>query len=83
MRQLGLLTALAVALPLAAGAQTLPDLGVAADGVGHNAMLIVLLMTALSLAPGIAITVTCFPFIVTVLSILRQSLGLQQSPRIC
>ncbi len=41
---------------------------------------IFLLLTVLSLAPGIAIMVTCFPFIVTVLSILRQALGLQQSP---
>jgi len=39
-----------------------------------------LLITVLSLAPGIAIMVTCFPFIVTVLSILRQAIGLQQSP---
>tara|TARA_R110002124_G_scaffold154974_7_gene322089 strand:+ start:819 stop:1556 length:738 start_codon:yes stop_codon:yes gene_type:complete len=38
------------------------------------------LVTVLSLAPGIAIMVTCFPFIVTVLSILRQAIGLQQSP---
>ena len=41
---------------------------------------IFLLITVLSLAPGIAIMLTCFPFIVTVLSILRQALGLQQSP---
>ena len=39
-----------------------------------------LLVTVLSLAPGIAIMVTCFPFIVTVLAILRQAIGLQQSP---
>lgn len=38
------------------------------------------LITVLSLAPGIAIMITCFPFIVTVLSILRQAIGLQQSP---
>lgn len=38
------------------------------------------LITILSLAPGLAIMVTCFPFIVTVLSILRQAIGLQQSP---
>ncbi len=38
------------------------------------------LITILSLAPGIAIMVTCFPFLVTVLSILRQAIGLQQSP---
>jgi flagellar biosynthetic protein FliP len=38
------------------------------------------LITLLSLAPGLAIMVTCFPFVVTVLSILRQAIGLQQSP---
>lgn len=38
------------------------------------------LITVLSLAPGLAIMVTCFPFIVTVLAILRQAIGLQQSP---
>lgn len=38
------------------------------------------LITILSLAPALAIMVTCFPFIVTVLSILRQAIGLQQSP---
>ncbi|MGB3407632.1 MAG: flagellar type III secretion system pore protein FliP [Jannaschia sp.] len=41
---------------------------------------LIALLTVLSLAPGIAITVTCFPFIVTVLSILRQAIGLQASP---
>ncbi|MEO1650441.1 MAG: flagellar type III secretion system pore protein FliP [Pseudomonadota bacterium] len=38
------------------------------------------LVTVLSLAPGLAIMVTCFPFLVTVLSILRQAIGLQASP---
>ena len=38
------------------------------------------LMTILSIVPGIAIMITCFPFMVTVLSILRQGIGLQQSP---
>ncbi|MEP5631470.1 MAG: flagellar type III secretion system pore protein FliP [Tateyamaria sp.] len=38
------------------------------------------LITILSLAPGFAIMITCFPFLVTVLSILRQAIGLQQSP---
>lgn len=49
-------------------------------GVGQSSILLFLGLTVLSLAPAIAITVTCFPFMVTVLSILRQSLGLQQSP---
>ncbi|MEM9010051.1 MAG: flagellar type III secretion system pore protein FliP [Pseudomonadota bacterium] len=38
------------------------------------------IVTLLSLAPGIAMMVTCFPFMVTVLSILRQAVGVQQAP---
>jgi len=45
-----------------------------------SSMLLIAGITLLSLAPGLAIMVTCFPFIVTVLSILRQAMGLQQSP---
>jgi len=41
---------------------------------------LLILITVLSLVPGIAIMVTCFPFIVTVFAILRQAIGLQQSP---
>ncbi|WP_300515657.1 flagellar type III secretion system pore protein FliP [Aliiroseovarius sp.] len=41
---------------------------------------LLVLVTILSLVPGLAIMITCFPFIVTVLSILRQAIGLQQSP---
>lgn len=41
---------------------------------------IIALITVLSIAPGLAIMITCFPFMVTVLSILRQGIGLQQSP---
>lgn len=41
---------------------------------------IFVLLTVLSLVPGLAVMITCFPFIVTVLSILRQAIGLQQSP---
>ncbi|MFP7675432.1 flagellar type III secretion system pore protein FliP [Marivita sp. S0852] len=41
---------------------------------------LIALLTVLSIAPGIVITVTCFPFMVTVMSILRQAIGLQQSP---
>ena len=52
------------------------------DGGAFSARVIQLLVlvTVLSLAPGIAIMITCFPFIVTVLAILRQGIGLQQSP---
>ena len=45
-----------------------------------RAIQLILLITVLSLAPGLAIMVTCFPFLVTVFSILRQAIGLQQSP---
>jgi flagellar biosynthesis protein FliP len=45
-----------------------------------QSLLLIALVTVLSLAPGLAVMVTCFPFIVTVLSILRQAIGLQQSP---
>ncbi len=38
------------------------------------------LITVLSIVPGLAVMLTCFPFIVTVLAILRQAIGLQQSP---
>lgn len=38
------------------------------------------LVTLLSLAPGLAMMLTCFPFMVTVLSILRQAVGVQQAP---
>ncbi len=41
---------------------------------------LLVLLTLLSLVPGILVMVTCFPFIVTVLAILRQALGLMQSP---
>lgn len=41
---------------------------------------LLVLITVLSLVPGIAIMITCFPFIVTVFAILRQAIGLQQSP---
>lgn len=70
-----------------AGAQELAELpglgdlaGTTVNGASRNAVMLVIGMTLLSLAPGLAIMVTCFPFVVTVLSILRQSIGLQQAP---
>ncbi|MEM7497600.1 MAG: flagellar type III secretion system pore protein FliP [Pseudomonadota bacterium] len=71
----------------AAGAQSLTlDLGPPAGSEGEGATLsgrviqLFLIVTVLSLAPGIAVMITCFPFMITVLSILRQGLGLQASP---
>ena len=45
-----------------------------------RAVQLLILLTLLSLVPGLLVMVTCFPFIVTVLAILRQALGLMQSP---
>lgn len=73
-----LIAAILLALPAAARAQGLAD--AATGGVGQSTMTMVMLLTLLSLLPAILIMMTCFPFIVTVLSILRQSIGLQQSP---
>ena len=77
----GLLAALLLTLvPATALAQELSlDLG---EGplLSTRTVQLMLLITVLSLAPGLAVTITCFPFIVTVLSILRQAIGLQQSP---
>ncbi|WP_353473614.1 flagellar type III secretion system pore protein FliP [Salipiger sp. H15] len=84
MRRLLLAAALAPPLLLllsgiAAAQQISVDLGESGSVTAVSLQLIALI-TLLSLAPGIAVMVTCFPFIVTVLAILRQALGLQQSP---
>ena len=61
-------------------AQSLTD-GLIEDGsLTQSSLQLIALITVLSLAPGILIMITCFPFMITVLSILRQGLGLQQSP---
>ncbi len=67
-----------LAAPVAAQGITL-DLGEGAT-VSARVVQLFLLVTVLSLVPGLAVMVTCFPFIVTVLSILRQAIGLQQAP---
>lgn len=50
------------------------------ESLTARALQIIAVITVLSLAPGLAVMITCFPFVVTVLSILRQAIGLQQSP---
>ena len=74
------LTNMLVLLPHVASAQEL-SLNLGEEGsLTATSLQLILVITLLSLAPGLAIMVTCFPFIVTVLAILRQGLGLQQSP---
>jgi flagellar biosynthesis protein FliP len=78
--RLGPLVLIFTVLALPAAAQSLSvDLG--GDGsLSVRSIQLLVLITVLSLVPGLAVMVTCFPFIVTVLSILRQAIGLQQSP---
>lgn len=70
---IGLVAAPAIAQSLSV------DLG-GGGSLSARSIQLLAVLTLLSLAPGIAVMVTCFPFIVTVLSILRQAIGLQQSP---
>lgn len=71
---------LVLVLPSVAVAQ---DISISLDdgnSLSARTIQLILLITVLSLAPGLAIMVTCFPFLITVLAILRQGIGLQQSP---
>lgn len=56
------------------------DLGSEEGTISARTIQLIVLLTLLSLAPGLAIMITCFPFMVTVLSILRQAVGVQQAP---
>ena len=67
-----------VKLPALAQTVTL-DLGDSGSSTGRIVQLLVL-MTVLSLAPAILITVTSFTRIIVVLSFLRNALGTQQTP---
>lgn len=70
------------ALSLLAAPAAAQDIGITLSGntLTGQSLLLIALITVLGIAPGLAVMVTCFPFIVTVLSILRQAIGLQQSP---
>ncbi len=81
MRWLPGLIALTVMLcpSLAAAQEVSLSLG-EGGSISARTIQLILLVTVLSLAPGLAIMITCFPFLITVLAILRQGIGLQQSP---
>ncbi len=71
---------LCLLIPGGASAQEI-TLSLGGEGsVSARSIQLIALITVLSLAPGLAIMITCFPFLVTVLAILRQAIGLQQSP---
>jgi len=63
----------------------LPDIGGVLNGDGQGGLSssviqLFIVITVLSLAPGLAMMITCLPFMVIVFSILRQALGIQQAP---
>lgn len=57
------------------------DFGQEADGSATGRMIqIILIITVLSIAPGILVMVTSFTRIIVVLSLLRSAMGVQQTP---
>ena len=81
MRKPARLLAFAVALvaPAAVAAQT-ASINLGEGSVSGRAISLVLMLTVLSLAPGILMTVTSFTRIVVALSLLRTGLGAQGVP---
>ncbi|HPT85460.1 MAG TPA: flagellar type III secretion system pore protein FliP [Bacillota bacterium] len=77
--------ALALSVPLAAaedaeGAEATELAGLAEVLSGSDTLDIIYLMTVIVLVPSILVMTTCFTRIVVVLSLLRNALGLQQTP---
>ncbi len=88
LRTLLLLT-LAILLAGAAHAQQAPGQIPALEGLinpngdgrlSSSVIQLLLLVSVLSLVPGIAMMVTCLPFMVIVFSFMRQAIGVQQAP---
>lgn len=84
-----ILALLAAALALVAAVPALAQQGgggpgdsqtLAGQTLAGRSIQLIALITLLGIVPGLAVMVTCFPFVVTVLSILRQAIGLQQAP---
>lgn len=81
MTKAALLALALIVMATGAGAQEISvDLGNGGDLLSERIVQMMILITVLSLVPGLAVMVTCFPFMVTVLAILRQGIGLQTSP---
>jgi flagellar biosynthetic protein FliP len=80
---------IALAMLLAGGAQAqeattpagLDGLITSSDGrLSGSVIQLLVLVSVLSLVPGIAMMVTCLPFMVIVFSFMRQAIGVQQAP---
>ncbi len=69
-----------ITIPMQAVAQEITLSLTEGNSITTRSIQLIALVTILSIVPGLAIMITCFPFIVTVLSILRQAIGLQQAP---
>ncbi len=54
--------------------------GPAEGGLSSSIILLFLMVSVLSLVPGIAMMVTCLPFMVIVFSFMRQAIGVPQAP---
>jgi flagellar biosynthetic protein FliP len=83
MRRAAILALGAAALALTAAPALAQELTVSlgeGESLAVRSLQLLALLTVLSLVPGLAIMVTCFPFVITVLAILRQAIGLQASP---
>lgn len=80
MRRIGLALGLLVLLTAPALAQDIAIDFSDQGSLATRSIQLLVLVTVLSIVPGLAVMITCFPFIVTVLSILRQAIGLQQAP---
>ena len=63
-----------------AAAEALAELTAESGSLRTQLLPLAGLVTVLSLAPGILMMVTCFPFIAIVFSFLRQAIGLQHAP---
>lgn len=75
-----LAAALTVLLPGNALAQTTGEIFPEGVTLSDTVIQLVVLVGLLGLLPGLIVMITCFPFMVTVLSILRQGIGLQSAP---
>lgn len=83
MRPAAILGFAAASLALAAAPALAQEVTVTlgeGESLAVRSLQLLALLTVLSLVPGLAIMVTCFPFVITVLAILRQAIGLQASP---
>lgn len=81
MKTTSALALFALLLTTQSGAAQSISLDLGQDGsIATESLKLIALITSLSLAPAVLLMVTCFPFMVTVLAILRQAIGLQQSP---